>query len=425
MMKEHIKKLPRDIRELISLASRVAVERSVPAYLVGGFVRDLLLGVPNLDLDITVEGDGIEFAQELSRRLGGKLVRHRRFGTATVTTAQKLKVDISTARREFYEAPGSLPVVNAGTLEDDLRRRDFTINAMAISINPGDSGRLIDIFKGQADLRYKRIRILHDLSFLDDPTRILRAVRFEQRYDFHIEPHSLRVLKCALEADMLKKVSPHRIRDEMALILKEPRVMFCIRRLAHLTGFDFIHPGLRAGKRTLELLKAVRGQIAWYENNFSCRRPLDAWLMYFIVLLDPLSVRQIISLSRRFALTAGEEKRMISFRQQSAALKRRLCRQSLKPSAVFRALEPLSYEVILLAKSRYKDRLLSAYIGKFLKSYNGICNLISGSDLSSMGIEPGPHYKKMLDELLYLRLDGHLRTRQSQIRWIRDKMRAG
>ena len=422
-MKEYIKRLPRDIQELISLASKISAEKGVSAYLVGGFVRDLLLGRPNLDLDIVVEGDGIEFAGELARRLGARWVRHRRFGTANVTTPRKVKIDVSTARQEFYEAPGSLPCVNPGMLEDDLRRRDFTINAMAISINAQDFGRLIDVVKGQVDLRYKKIRILHDLSFLDDPTRILRAVRFEQRYDFHIEPHTSRVLKCALEADMLRKVSPHRIRDEIILILKEPRVLFCVRRLAHLTGFDFIHPGLKVGSRTLGLLKAVRSQIAWYKKNLSRRRALDEWLMYFIIILDPLSVRQIAQLSRKFALTRGEEKRMIFFRKESSALKRALSRQALKPSVVFKALEPLSYEVIILAKARYKDRLLSGYIGRFLKSYNGIRNLISGTDLARIGIEPGPSYKKILDELLYLRLDGHLRTRSAQIGWIKDKIK--
>ncbi|MFA5117204.1 MAG: hypothetical protein WC486_08020, partial [Candidatus Omnitrophota bacterium] len=324
---------------------------------------------------------------------------------------------------EFYEEPGSLPCVNAGMLEDDLRRRDFTINAMAVSINKEDFGRLIDLFKGQADLRYKRIRILHDLSFLDDPTRILRAVRFEQRYDFHIEPHTLRVLKCALESDMLKKISPHRVRDELVLILKEPRVLSCVKRLARLTGLDFIHSGLKINKRALELLKAVRSQAAWYKRYLPSRRALDEWLMYLIVMLDPLNVRQVALFCRRFGLTRGEEKRMLSFREESSVLKRRLNRQTLRPSVVFKVLEPLSYEVILLAKARYKDRLFSGYIGRFLKLYNRTGSLISGADLMKLGIEPGPGYKKILDQLLYLRLDGHLRTRAAQIRWIKDKIK--
>lgn len=179
-MKEYLRKLPKEIQDLISKAARVASGNNISAYLVGGFVRDLLLGVKNLDLDIVVEGDGIKFAQDFAHTLKAKLILHRRFGTATITLGYNLKIDIATARKETYPYPACLPVVTSGTIEDDLARRDFTINAMAISIMQKDFGRFIDLLYGKHDLYHKKIRVLHNLSFIDDPTRILRAIRFEK-----------------------------------------------------------------------------------------------------------------------------------------------------------------------------------------------------------------------------------------------------
>jgi tRNA nucleotidyltransferase (CCA-adding enzyme) len=422
-MKEYLKKLPKKVQELIGCVSDAARQMDISVYLVGGFVRDLMLGEPNLDLDIVAEGDGIALATQLADRLNAHLVRHRRFGTATVVTPDRIKIDITTAREEYYEKPAVLPCVKAGALKDDLKRRDFSINAMAISINRRNFGELIDFFKGRDDLRYKRIRILHDLSFIDDPTRILRGVRFEQRYGFHIEPHTLRVLKCAVEAGMLLKLSPHRVRDDIILILKELNPLPCIRRMQHITGFAFIHPRLGIDRNVLGLLSAVHREIAWFNNNFSRRRKLDTWLMYFTVMLDSLSPRQITALCRRFALNKGDEKRMLSFRKESLALKNRLSKPGLKPSDIFKLLEPLSYEVVLLTKAHYGSRRLNNYISRFLRLYNGMANLISGKDLMRMGLTPGPRYKEILDELLYLRLDGRLRTRAQQIRWIKDKIK--
>jgi tRNA nucleotidyltransferase (CCA-adding enzyme) len=235
-MRNRLHKLPQEIKDLIYLASNIATENNMPVYLVGGFVRDLLLEVKNLDLDFVIEGDGIKFAEDLATILKARLIRHRRFGTATIVlnpvrvitsfsrlpiVSRGVKIDIATARRETYPRPASLPLVTRGTLEDDLARRDFSVNAMAISITKKDFGKLVDFFCGKDDLQHKKVRILHSLSFIDDPTRMLRAIRFEQRYNFKIEPHTLKLLKVAAAIKMLEKVQPQRLRDELILILKE------------------------------------------------------------------------------------------------------------------------------------------------------------------------------------------------------------
>ncbi|MBM3255763.1 MAG: CCA tRNA nucleotidyltransferase, partial [Candidatus Omnitrophica bacterium] len=185
-MKNYLNNLSREFRDLIAKASDISAKVNMPAYLVGGFVRDLMLGEKNLDLDIVVEGDGIRFAEELAAALGAGLIRHVRFGTATILIGVDSKIDIATSRREHYPKPAALPLVQKGGLKDDLARRDFSINAMAISINKTSFGELIDFFGGPADLSRKKIRVLHSRSFIDDPTRVLRAVRFEQRYAFGI-----------------------------------------------------------------------------------------------------------------------------------------------------------------------------------------------------------------------------------------------
>ena len=220
-MEKHIKQLPQDILALVYCARDVSESTGLDAYLVGGFVRDLILRRKNYDLDITVEGPGIDFAQAFARKAGGRLVSHRRFGTATVFLPARHKIDFATTRKERYPQPAALPEVSAGTLDDDLFRRDFAINTLAIGLSAPRFGRLIDRFHGCDDIRDGLVRVLHDLSFIDDPTRILRCVRFEQRFGFSIEHHTLDLLKEASRSGSLSRVNPHRLRDELILILKE------------------------------------------------------------------------------------------------------------------------------------------------------------------------------------------------------------
>ncbi len=171
---------------LIQKAGALAAERRLGIYLVGGVVRDILLGRANSDLDLVVEGDAIKLAESLAGELGGRLVVHRRFGTAKIRT-RNLTIDLAMARAETYARPGALPTVRPGSIQDDLARRDFTVNAMALRLDPGSFGKLVDPFDGRKDLENKLIRILHDRSFIDDATRMLRAVRYEQRFGFRLE----------------------------------------------------------------------------------------------------------------------------------------------------------------------------------------------------------------------------------------------
>jgi len=299
-MKDYLNRLPKEFLDLLKLAADIACRHNMPIYLVGGFVRDLILGVENLDSDIVVEGDGIRFAEDFASALKARLIRHRRFGTATIMAKPHLKIDIATARKEYYPEPAHLPVVMGGTLRDDLLRRDFSINAMAINIGCHDFGRLIDFYKGKEDLQNKRIRVLHALSFIDDPTRILRAVRFEKRYDFRIEPATLGLLREAAKLKMLERVEPQRVRDELILTLKEKHPVKEIRRLKDLVGFGFIDKRISVTKRALSFLNSMEREIQWFERNYQQRRPIDIWLVYFLALVDSLSASQVRSICRKF-----------------------------------------------------------------------------------------------------------------------------
>lgn len=212
---------------IIKIVGKIADELKIKAYIVGGPVRDKLLGIANYDLDFVVEGDGIKFAEAVNKKLKGKLTTYRAFGTATIELKGK-RIDIVTARKETYKYSAAYPAVRPGAIKDDLFRRDFTINAMAISVNKKNFGKLVDFYKGQKDLKKGVIRVLHDKSFMDDPTRIFRAVRFSVRFGFKIEPHTKKLMKEAVLDGLLGEVNAGRIRKEIELFLKEKNPKKCL-----------------------------------------------------------------------------------------------------------------------------------------------------------------------------------------------------
>lgn len=213
--------LPWKVLDILELAARVGTRNKTKVFCAGGFVRDILLNVCNFDIDLTVEGDCLSFAKAFADELKGNFVFYKLFNTATVVSKDYGKVDMAMARKEHYQQPAALPKVEPGSIEDDLARRDFTINAMAISLNGNKRGALIDPFKGRKHLQKKIIRVLHDRSFMDDPTRIYRAARFEQRYGFAIEPRTEALIRQAIGLGMLDRLSDSRTAKEIGLIKLE------------------------------------------------------------------------------------------------------------------------------------------------------------------------------------------------------------
>lgn len=422
-MKERLNKLHPELKSLIYLARNIAAGHGLAIYAVGGFVRDLILGVKNLDLDIVAAGDGIAFAQNLASALKARLILHRRFGTATLALQSNLKVDIASARKEFYPQPAQLPSVIRGTLKDDLFRRDFTINAMAISINSADFGRLIDFYGGLDDLHLGNIRILHNLSFIDDPTRILRAVRFEKRYGFRIESRTLKYLKEAVYLKMLSKVEPQRIRDDLILILKEEHPVKEIIRLQELAGLGFINPRLALSKKNLGLLRSIERQVKCFQKAHPGCRQLDTWLVYLMGLMDSLDAGEANHICRKFVFRKGEQKRILDYKKIKPETVLRLARAKSRPSQIYAFFEPLSYEAIVLLQAKYKDRRIQGRISDFLRLYNGMRIHISGHDLKGLGLKPGEAYREIFKKILNARLDGLVKTKEEELALVKKALK--
>ena len=235
------------------------------AFLVGGFVRDLLLRIENYDIDIVIEGDGLLFAEELAKNFGVKVRPHKEFATAKIIYPDGFKIDIATARLEYYKAPAALPVVEHSSLKLDLHRRDFTINTLAISLNKNTFGLLIDFFGAQRDIKEKTIRVLHSLSFVEDPTRVFRAIRFEHRFGFQIGKHTLSLIKNAIKMDFLSRLKGKRIWTELSLIMLEEAPEKIVKRLQELDLLKFISPDLTFDKEKEKLFTQMHAVLQWYE----------------------------------------------------------------------------------------------------------------------------------------------------------------
>ncbi|MDD5436898.1 MAG: hypothetical protein PHX20_05085, partial [Candidatus Omnitrophica bacterium] len=408
--------LPKEISLLLRRIGSLANSKGCTAFIVGGLVRDLLLGANNLDLDIVVEGDAIKLGEEMAKELDAGFVTHRRFGTCSVITKKKLKIDFATARKEVYERPAALPTVEFSSLKDDLIRRDFTINAMAVSLNKESFGQLIDFFGGERDLRRGVIKVMHDGSFIDDPTRIFRAVRFEQRIGFSIDAHTEDLIKFAIKKEMFKRVEPQRIRDEVILILKEEDPYRAVKRMHELDELRFLHPKIRLDKNATELYRSIGTISAWHEGSSFKKRAAEEWLIYLMALFDRLSYNDCSSICNKFVFRRSETIRLLSCKEEADKLIRALgAKAPLPPSRIFKLLEPLSFEVILFTMAKARSGRVRARIEDFFCKYNGTRIAVKGEDINRMGLKPGPHYKAILNKVLLARIDGKVRTRKEEL----------
>jgi len=408
------RRLPSKIFNRLREIGALADAMDAPAYLVGGLVRDLLLGHTNLDVDIAVEGDGMTFARRLADRYGAGLKIFEKFATALVVFPDGFKLDVATTRCESYAHPTALPTVKPSSIKDDLYRRDFTINALAIRLNVNRFGELVDLYGGLRDLEHKVIRVLHARSFVDDPTRVFRAIRFEQRFGFRIEKHTLTLLKEAAASDLVHRLSGPRLRNEVMRLLSEQAPIRTIRRMAEFDLLRFLHTGLAWTARLAGLLSDLGKSLAWWTKQYP-RRSLDRALVYFIGLMDELSASATGAVVKRLAMPGKETRKVRLVKKHLEPALRFLVRhRSPRPSETYRALADLPDEglVLLVAKARSKDivRLVSAHV----TTQQQVRPSLNGVDLKAMGLKPGPIYKKILDRLLEARLNGEVKTKADE-----------
>jgi tRNA nucleotidyltransferase (CCA-adding enzyme) len=417
--------LPSDLLALLRRVGELAEKLEVKTYLVGGFVRDLLLRKPNFDIDIVVEGEGIRFAEQLAALLGGRVKTHPKFGTAVVICSSGLKLDIATARIEYYAAPAALPEVEYASIRHDLSRRDFTINALAMILNKSDFGQVLDFFNGQRDLKDQAIRVLHNLSFIEDPTRAFRAVRFEQRLGFAIGGQTERLLKNAVANKVVARVGGRRILNELRQILGEPQPLPALARLDSLGLLPFISPSLRFDAEAAKLFTAAERALNWFELLYT-GESYDPFLVGMLCLFENLPRRElrktvvVLEMKQSWQKLLSEE--VVLARKALAALAR-ACDATAQPPAsrIYRWLQPLSLESLIyllaLAGTDEIRRAISSYVTRLRHQRIAL----DGHELTALGLTPGRHYSRILAGLLEARLDQKVLSREDEVEWIKKR----
>ena len=366
---------------------RRATQESLPVYLVGGPVRDAVLDVPANDLDFVLIGDAPTLASDVAEELGGQVTVHPRFGTATVEIEGD-RIDIVTARKEVYPFPGSLPEVSASSLEDDLARRDFSINAMALPLS-GDSPEVIDPHGGLEGLAYRRVATLHPGSFTDDPSRMLRAVRYEQRLGLQISDTTLSEMQSALAGRHADAVSGDRWRQEFQKIFEEPQAFKMLIRAIGLGVLAAIHPAL-SDSRPLAIL-AGEGGLA----------PSD----FLAALAMPLSAADGDGVSSRLNLPT-DWARVVRDTIVLQGILPEITGPSVSPSKVCSALEKLDADAIAAAARLSLDIQLASRLRRYLDVWRLVSPVLTGDDLLAMGVPPGSNVGEVLRELNSAKLDG-------------------
>jgi tRNA nucleotidyltransferase (CCA-adding enzyme) len=405
--------LPVDVLGILRRVAALAGRKGWSIYLVGGYVRDLFLKIPDYDVDISVEGDAVTLASLLASESNLPRETHNEFGTARLDLTPELHLDFVTARKESYPTPGALPVVEAGSIQDDLARRDFTVNAMAVGIQPEGTGPVLDPHGGLEDLRARLIRVLHDKSFRDDPTRIFRAVKLAHRLGFKIEKGTLELILQAVRDGALSTVSIDRITNELLLILEEPNADAMLAELEKLGVLRAIHPGL-----------------SWpYEpgrfkpsGNLKPAERRDAYLAAIAAEYadDPAEAE---ALARFLRLPSS----LVRLMKDAATLARVWPQlgEELPASQVYNLLNGLN-DKALRAYSHLPELSLDKVAWRHLNNYLVVLQHmrteLTGDYLRELGIPPGPLYKEILDELFRAKLDREVKSREDEERFVRERL---
>ncbi len=404
-----------EVHDLLRRAGETASRMGYHSYLVGGMVRDVLLRNPTLDLDLLVEGDGIAFGRRLAKSLKARIRTHRKFGTAKLILPSGQAVDVATARTEWYESPGALPTVESGSLKLDLYRRDFSINALALRLDPGRFGEVVDFFGGQRDLREKTIRVLHNLSFVEDPTRIIRAVRFEQRFGFRIGRHTGELLKSAAGRGYLGKAQGTRLFGELAALLREAHPERGLARLQQLGVLAALHPSLSFGPAEEEATARTLEAISWHRLLYLPEAADQARVLFHVLALGRKEKDREGLLA---ALGVGEVRgaRYLAGWRALAATADALAdrRTPLSPSRAARLLSrlPLEELLALMGSSRRQETVKA--VSHYITHQRRDRRLLDGNALQALGYPPGPLLGRILDAVQDARWDGKVSTREEE-----------
>ena len=404
------KSLSPELWQLIKLAGEMGASQGQPLYLVGGRVRDLLLGLADDapadgDMDLVVEGDALALAQGLARGHGGEVVAHPRFGTAKYRRGD-LIIDLAFARSETYSRPGVLPLVRPGSIDTDLTRRDFTINAMALHLSPPHIGTLLDPFDGQSDLEEGLVRILHPASFIDDATRIMRAIRYEQRLDFRLEQGTQGLL--IRDLPYLETVGVDRLRHEMELILQEDRPEQALLRADQLGALKQIYAPLRVDDWLAERFQMARSTVS---------RPTVG--LYLALLLYQMTPDDALAFAQTYRFTR-EQIQIVMDVMTLVSKQGSLEEPGLTPSGIYDLLEDLAPDALQAFRLVCDSDLVDERVKIYLSDLRHAKTCLDGHQLKSLGVAPGPGMGRLLRELLKARLDERVSNREEEVSFVQQ-----
>ncbi len=412
-------RLPKRILGILHDIGRVAAEIDCRAYVVGGFVRDLFLYRSNEDLDIVIEGDGIAFAKRYAEKVGARINTYKKFGTAVIIFPDGFKLDVASARMEYYKFPAALPIVEMSSIRLDLFRRDFTINTLAIQLTPEHFGILIDFFAARKDIKEKAIRVLHNLSFVEDPTRVFRAIRFEQRFGFSIGKLTSRLIKNAVKMNFFKRLRGKRLFAELRQILEEENPAPAIIRLNDYGLLGVIHPDIELNKKLVELFSSAKKVLSWYDLLF-IEESYKKWIVYFLVLIKSCNKRISSRICTGFELTPKLKNFFCN--ERFAADKCLLWLElnlPVKNSILHKQLSVFQTELILYMMAATKLKSVKKAISHYFTRLRYTDILITGKDLKAMGLESGPIYREIMRAVLDAKLNGKLKTLNDEMTYVR------
>ena len=413
-------RIPERIVNMLISIGKIAMEAGFQAYVVGGFVRDLLLSKPNEDIDIVIEGDGIKFARKFAKRINARVHSYKKFGTATITFSDGFKIDVASARMEYYKFPAALPTVEMSSVKLDLFRRDFTINTLAIQLTHDNLGTLVDFFSGQRDIKYKIIRVLHNLSFVEDPTRIFRAIRFEQRFGFSIGKLTSGLIKSAVKIGVVKKLSGRRVFSEIRQILEEENPVPAVKRLADYDLFNVIHPSVRLTKKCIALLNSVKNVISWFELLF-LEESYMKWAVFFLVIIRRTPKKVSKEICQRFEFPFSHEKMFCDDRFSAEKTIKWLEENfPVKNSLLYDRLSTYKTELILYMMAVAEHNRIKKNISNYFTDLKSVDITITGNDLINMGVTPGPLFKEILKAVFDAKLNGTLKTKKDELEFARN-----
>ncbi len=416
-------RLPNRIMDILISIGRVAHDLGYNAYIIGGIVRDLFLYRQNEDVDIVVEGDGIALAKKYAKMAGARVHTYEKFGTAVIIYPDGFKIDVASARMEYYKFPAALPTVEMSSLKLDLFRRDFTVNTLAVQLSPDSFGILLDFFSAQRDIKEKTIRILHNLSFVEDPTRVFRAIRFEQRFQFTIGKLTTGLIENAVKMDFFKRLSGRRVFSELRQILEEESPAPAINRLADFNLLAVIHPSITVSKPLIALISAVEKVLAWHDLLF-LEESYNRWTVYFLALIKGCTLEISVDICRRLELAPRHLK---FFSQERLVMENCILKLEHKlpatNSKIYNRLKEFKIEQILFMMAATRQEAVERALSHYVTQLRNTQILIGGKDLIEMGVPRGPMFREILDGVLEGKLDGKIQDRQDEFEFVRKRLK--